>query len=281
MKTEETGYFNLWVSYALAVLVALTSVAGLFWAPTYAQETPLWAAQGMGGDAVNLVLVVPVLLVSAMQAHRGSVPARLVWIGSLFYLLYNFVIYTLAVHFNALFLVYCVVLSLSFYAVLGNLPSLPVAEIAQSYGQRAPVKSVALVFFMLASVTAAGWLHEIIPALLSGRAPQSVRDVGLPTSPVHVLDLSLLLPGLVITAIMLLRRKAVAFVLAPVLTAFLMLMSVELAGIMVAMAWKGFPTNFVIAAFFVLLAVGFAVLLWSYFRSERGHLGTSVPRTTH
>jgi hypothetical protein len=267
MKAEGTGLVTVWVSFLLSVLVAVTGVTGLFWAPIYAREVPLWATEGRGGDAVNLVLVVPVLLVSAVGAYRGSVAARLVWVGSLLYLLYNFVIYTLAVHFNALFLVYCSVLGLSFYALLENLTSLPLAEIVQSFGQRTPVKHVALVFFLLASLAAAGWLREIVPALLAGHPPQSVSDVGLPTNPVHVLDLSFLSPGLVITAIMLLRRKAVAFALAPALLTFLVLMSVQLAGIVVAMDLKGFQASLVTASFFIALAAGFATLLWFYLRT--------------
>ena len=268
MNRKETGRFILWVSVPLALLVAVTAGAGLFWAPTYAQETPLWAMEGIGGDGVNLLLVVPVLLVSAIKAQRGSVAARLVWMGVLLYLLYSFVLYTFAVHFNPLFLVYCAVLGFSFYAVVGSVPELPVEEISQSYVSRTPVKTVALVFFLIAAVTAAGWLREIIPALLAGRVPQSARDAVLLTNPVHVLDLSLLLPGLVITAILLLRRKSVAFVLAPALIAFLILMSCELVGIGVVMVRKGFSSNFAMPAFFSALAVGLALLLWRYLRSE-------------
>jgi hypothetical protein len=269
MNTQETGLFILWVSLLLAVLVAVTAVAGLFWAPTYAQEVPLWAAEAMGGDAVDLLVLVPVLLVSGLLAHRGSVPARLVWMGALLCLLYNLVIYTLAVHFNALFLVYCGVLGLSFYGILGSVTSLPFPEIARPYAERAPVKLVAVVFFLLASVTAVVELREIVPAILSGRAPQSVRDLGLLTNPIQVLDLSIALPGLVITAIMLLRRKAGALVLAPALLVALALMSMVLAGIGVAMLRKGFATGLPMVAFFIALAAGFVILLWVYFRSGR------------
>jgi hypothetical protein len=73
---------------------------------------------------------------------------------------------------------------------------------------------------------------------------------------------------LVITAILLLRRKSVAFVLAPALIAFLILMSCELVGIGVAMVGKGFSSNFAMPAFFSALAVGLALLLWRYLRSE-------------
>ena len=76
MKTKETGLSALWLSYPLAALVAVAAGAGLFWPPAYAQETPVWAAEGTGGAAVNLVLIVPILLVSARLAQRGSVGGR-------------------------------------------------------------------------------------------------------------------------------------------------------------------------------------------------------------
>jgi hypothetical protein len=118
MNTGESGRFILWISLPLAVLVAIAACAGCFWAPTYAQEKPLWAAMGLGGDAVNLFVIVPVLLASALLDRKGSVPACLVWIGTLVFLLYNFLIYALAVHFNEVFLVYCGVLGLSFFGLI-------------------------------------------------------------------------------------------------------------------------------------------------------------------
>ncbi|MBZ5563736.1 MAG: hypothetical protein LAP13_15105 [Acidobacteriia bacterium] len=268
MKTQPAGRSVFWLSFPIAALVVVTSWAGLFWPSTYAQETLNWATQGRGGDVVNVALVVPVLVVSATLALRGSQPARLVWMGSLLYLLYNFIIYTLAVHFNALFLIYCGTLGLSFYALAGSLPSLPAEEIARSYGPGAPAKTVALVFLVLASLAAVGWLQEDIPALLSHQTPQNIKDLGLLTNPVHVLDLALLLPGLVVTAIMLLRRKVLGFVFAPALITFMMLMSAQLAALIVVMGLKGFGTEYGMAGLFAALAVGFAVLLARFFAGK-------------
>jgi hypothetical protein len=144
----------------------------------------------MGGDAVNLVVLVPVLLVSAGWAQRGWIPARLVWMGALIFLLYNFAIYTVAVHFNTLFLVYCGILGGSFYALAGSLSSLSPADVAGAYGGRAPVKSIAAVLGLIGLVFGALWLREIVPALISGQTPKSLVDTGLFTHPVHILDLS-------------------------------------------------------------------------------------------
>jgi len=261
METKESGLSALWINFALAVLIAITACAGLFWPPTYARETRLWATEAMGFDAAGLVVIVPVLLVSAMLAHRGSVSARLVWMGTLIFLLYNFAIYAMAVHFNALFLVYCGGLGFSFYALVVNLPSLSPSEIAGRYGPRAPVKTVAVLLFLIAFGFAALWLGEIVPALVSGHAPKSVQDAGLFTSPVHVLDLSLLLPAFVIAAVMLLRRKPAAFILAPVLMVAGILIIVAVAGMVLAMAVRGFTIDARIAAFFLAPAAGLVLVL--------------------
>jgi hypothetical protein len=266
MKTEATNFPALWVSLPLAVLVAITACAGLWWPPTYARESALWAAQGMGGDAVNLVIIVPVLLLSAGLTQRGSICARLVWMGALVFLLYNFVIYTMAVHFNALFLAYCGILGGSFYALVGSLPSLSLADVAGAYGRRAPVKSMAAVLGLIGLAFAALWLGEIVPALISGRTPKSIADAGLITNPIHALDLSFVLPGLIATAIQLLRRRAVAFVLAPVLMVFAILMTIAIAGMMVAMSLRNFAADCTLAAFFLASAAGCTALLVRCFR---------------
>jgi hypothetical protein len=266
MKATESGFFTLWVSFALALLVALAACAGLFWASTYAQEKPLWAAMGMGGDAVNLLVIVPVLLASGSLARKGSVPACLVWIGTLVFLLYNFFIYAMAVHFNPVFPVYCAVLGLSFFGLVGFLPALSISEIAGRYGQRAPVKTTAAALFLIALVFGVQWLREIIPALGSGQAPKGVAELGLLTNPVHVLDLSFVLPANVITALLLLRRKPVAFTIAPVLLVFSTLMPVALVGMIVAMALKGLSKDYAPAAIFAAMAAALAVLLARFLR---------------
>jgi hypothetical protein len=129
----------------------------------------------------------------------------LVWLGTQGYLLYNFVIYAFGVHFNPLFLVYSATLGLCFYATVFSVRLIPAAQIAQVYGARAPRKTIAILFFLLAVSTAAFDLREDIGANLSGRIPQSISDVNQPVNFVHVLDLVFLLPSLCISAVLLWR----------------------------------------------------------------------------
>jgi len=265
MTTQRTHNPTLWTTVAIALLLAVTALAGLYWPATYARETPYSRAGGFASDIVDLLLVVPVLLISGIKGYRGSVPARLVWLGAQGYLLYNFVIYTLGVHFNALFLVYCATLGLCFYATVFSVPFIPIEQIAQAYGPRVPRKTIAIVFLVLAIPTAAFDLREDIAAILTGQVPQSVIQANDPVNFVHVLDLVFLLPALCITAILLFRRKAAGYALAPVFLTLLAIMSVELASIVTVMGRKGFGMNFPMIISFVVLAVGFVILLWLYF----------------
>src|SRR5687767_13917567 len=105
----------LWLSLLLAVLVAAASGAGILLEGTYAKESASWAAQGVGQDIVTLTLAVPLLIVSAIEASRGSKRALLVWTGVLVYLVYSYTLYAFFIHFNALFVVYTAALGLSFY----------------------------------------------------------------------------------------------------------------------------------------------------------------------
>jgi hypothetical protein len=267
MTTQRTHDPILWSTIAIALLLAVTAVAGLFWPATYAREAS--RDGGVASDIVDLFLVLPVLLISGIRGYRGSVSARLVWLGALGYLLYNFVFYTLGVHFNALFLVYCATMSLCFYAAIFCVPSVPVEQIAQAYGPRAPRKTIAVVFLALALSTTSTYLREDIPAILVGRIPQSVTEMTLPVNFVHALDLVFLLPALCITAYFLFRRKTAGYALAPVFLTLLAIMSMELVTIFAVTGHSGSGMNVRQIVFFVVLGVGFTTLLWFYFSSAK------------
>jgi hypothetical protein len=265
MTTERTHDPILWSTIAIALLVAVTAVAGLYWPATYARETPYSRTGGYASDIVDLVLVVPVLLISGIQGYRGSVPARLVWLGTQGYLLYNFVIYAFGVHFNPLFLVYSATLSLCLYATVFCVPFIPLEQIARTYGPRAPRKTIAIVFLVLAIQTAAFDLRDDIAAIRTGRVPQDVIAATTPVNFIHVLDLGFLLPALCITGILLFRRKASGYALAPIFLTLLAIMSMELASILTVMGRAGFGMSLPMIIFFLVLGVGFTILLWFYF----------------
>jgi len=261
MNNTEPGRWTLWLSFPLAVILAIASCGGLFLPSMYADETRKQAALSIGNDAGNLAFIVPALVIAAILALRGSCGARLVWMGTLAYLVYDFLGYALALHFNSMFLAYCGVLGLSFYALAGTLMALPIAEVARRYGPRTPVKTTASVLLLMGVAIVVHWLSEIVPALLAGQVPQAVRESGLLTEAVAVLDLAFGSPACMIAAILLLRRKPLGFVLGPVVLTFLALSSLVLAPMGIEMARRGFEAGRALCVIGLGLAVGNAILL--------------------
>jgi len=259
MNANPSRGIFLWLSLPLTALVVIAGYGGLFWPAIYSREMSIGVTEARATDTINIVIAAPVLVLSAVFAFGKSTGAQFVWMGTLLFFSYNFVIYAFDVHFNSLFLVYCAVLGLSFYALLASLRFLSIAEIAARYGPRAPARTVAVVFLLLASFFGVLWLREIIPALWFGVPPRSVTESAALTNPVHVLDLSFVLPAHVVAAIALLRRKPLGFVLAPVLLAFGCLMFIAIAGLMFALNLAGFPAGRGQVALLVA-AAAFAVL---------------------
>lgn len=183
------------ITFGIAALVLTTSLLGLLASWPYASETDNWRIQAHGQDLGNL-LAVAALVAALVPATRGSLRGLLVWAGSLLYLAYAFVIYALTVHFGPLFLPYVAVLGLSVYALVFGLRwwhgGVRVARRPLVLGS-AVIASLAVLFVLL-------WLGSIVPALLSGRVPSELAESGLVANPVHVLDLALVLPGMLITA---------------------------------------------------------------------------------
>jgi len=278
MTSKRTYDPMLWSSVVLALLVAATAVVGIWWPAAYARETPYSRAGAVGSDLVDLFVVAPVLLISGIKGYRGSIPARLVWLGAQGYLFYNFVIYAFAVHFNALVLLYCATLSLCFYSTVLALPFIPIGQIAAACAPRAPRKTVAITFIVLVLSTAVFDLLEDVAAIAAGRIPQSIVVLNQPVNFVHVLDLAFLLPGLCITAVFLLRRKAAGYALAPVMLALLAIMSVELASIVAMMGRAGFGMNFTMIGSFMVLGVAFTALLGFYLARANGSAWIGLDR---
>lgn len=160
-----------------------------------------------------------------------------------------------------MFLAYCGVLGLSFYCLAGGFAALPVGEIARRYAPRTPVKTAAIVLLLMGVVIVFHWLSEIVPALLGGRVPQAVRESGLLTEAVAVLDLAFGAPACLIAAILLLRRKPMGFVLGPVVLTFLALSSLVLAPMGMTMARRGFASGYGLCAIGLGMAAGTVVLL--------------------
>ena len=148
MRTNHHNTIILALSFPLAILVIVASYSGLCIPDTYSQETVNWTVQAIGQDTINLFLITPFLMITSWLASKKNRIALLLWSGGIFYLIYTFVIYCFAVHFNQMFLVYCLILGLSFYSFLYFLCSHIKEPISEWFHDKIPVKRIGVYLFL-------------------------------------------------------------------------------------------------------------------------------------
>jgi len=256
------------LSFLLAASLTVVSIFGAFAPATYERDAPSMAAQGMGQDWVDLFLVVPLLILSLTFMLRGSRVGAYLYGGTLLYVLYSFFIYTFGVHFNRLFLLYCLTLGASLYAFVLFLCALSRQEVENWFGNKIPARATAVYLLIVASMFYFLWLKDVVPATLNDAVPKSVSDYGLLVNPVHVLDLAIALPGLVIAALLLLKKRRMGYILTPIFLVFVLILAVALIGMGVMLKLKGVSDDISIAVIFAVLAVISTIFLLMFL----GHL---------
>ena len=253
----------LWLSIAAALLAVAGSVIALAVRSIYASLTPVFLPQALAQDVANLAIAAPALLVCAMLSLRGSLRAYLLWVGVLAFTVYNYVIYAFSIPFGPLFLLWVAVLGMCLYSLIGGLTAVDHAAVAAGFTSRRAIIVVAWFLVIIAVLFSLLWLSEDVPALLEGRSPQSLRDIALPTNPVHILDLGFFLPAVIATGVLLLRRRPFAFTVAPVLIVFLALTGVPILIAPFVQAIRGEAAGWGVAVpIGTLIAASLGLLAW-------------------
>ena len=82
---------------------------------------------------------------------------------------------------------------------------------------RTPVKCIGGFMLFFAVLLGGLWIAMSLSYVFSGNIPQSIVDTGHPTAVVFATDLSILIPGMGLGAVLLLKRKPWGYVLSTIL----------------------------------------------------------------
>lgn len=205
------------LSILIAVFATIASAGGLLLPGLY-RDNMFVTSAWMGNDVITLFLAVPILVMAMIFSKHGSLKAQLVWMGTLDYMLYNYAFYLFGSVFNWFFLLYVALLGLSIFALIFGLIHLDLNEINRHVHERMPVGWIAAYMLFVATGLSLIYITQSIGFIFTGDVPAIVTNTGHPTNVVFALDLTLLVPFLILGAILLLRRKPWGFVLAGILT---------------------------------------------------------------
>jgi MFS family permease len=199
-----------------AVLIGLMVVQaalGLVVDGLYPEEP--WAVAALrGNDLVTLVLVAPLLAgATFLTGSRPSTASVVVWLGLLFYGVYNYAYYAFGAAFSDVFLLHVAALAVSVYALLMAGTSIDVRGVAEGVRGGGWARAVA-VFTTLVGVALIGaWGTMSLRFAVTGELPQDV----MPPSAVHLvyaLDMAVLAPVFLLGGVLLWRRLPWGSVLA-------------------------------------------------------------------
>ena len=202
----------------LAALAAAVSAAVSLLDPGLLRGAAVTDGNLRGTALVVLVVGVPLVLVAAQRAGRGSAPAVVAWLAALFFVGYQGVLFCFATPMNRLFPAYVAMLGLAGWASVALVGAIDVDAVAARLG-RVP-RPVPVVLGSVAALNALVWLARAVPVSWTGMPPASVTGSGLDTSPVLVQDLALWLPLAIVVSVLAWRGSAWGGLLASALLLF-------------------------------------------------------------
>jgi len=266
---EDTGFHKtiLSLSIPLTILIIIASYFGLFIPGTYSKETLDWIAQAIAQDFVDLFVVTPLFIISLVLFIKKNKAFIFIWGGAVLYFIYTFFIYCFDVHFNQMFIIYCWILGLSVYAFLYFLLTQSKENIMGWFKDEIPIRTTSFYLIILACLFYALWLSSIMPSIFINVTPKETTELNLPTNPIHVLDLSIFLPGIFAVAILLLRKKSLGFLLAPVFLTFLVLMDTALIAMVIVQYDNNLVGDLSLAYIMGILAFISFILLIRFLKS--------------
>ncbi len=235
------------LSIMLAALMTIQSAGGLFIRGLYRDN--VWVASAwLANDLVTLLVAVPVLALSLLLSRRGSTRARLVWLGALYYGLYNNMYYLFGSAFNPFFLVYVAVAIASSFGLVAGLTELDADSIRREFTAETPRKIVGSWMFLFAGTLGVMWIGQCTVSIATGQLPQLIADSGGITHLVAVLDLWMIVAPAVLAGAWLIRGRSWGYVLTPsllvqgILTTMVLIVSAPvMSGAGIAGAWALVP----------------------------------------
>jgi hypothetical protein len=252
------------LSWIVLALMALSGVVTVVVNDLLASESSWGREAFRGGELVSLVVAVPLLAGALIAVRRGSTRAQAVWIGMLLYAAYNYAYAVFGTTFNDAFLIHIGAFSASVFALTCAIPALDHARIEEAFRDVRAAKAVGVFLVIVGVGQGLLWLFILVRNAITGEV---LHDI--PVSGQHLvfaLDLALLVPSLVLSGVLLARRRPFGFLFGTAMAVMGAVYQVNLmmAGVFGAAAEvpgvKAFPpesvvltTAFIIAALSLLL----------------------------
>jgi hypothetical protein len=201
------------LSWLVVAVVTAASLASVLIRNLYPDETP-WAREAFrGGDLVTLVVAVPLLIGALVAVRRGSIRAQALWIGVLFYTLYMYAYAVFGATFNDVFLLHIAAFSLSMFALACALPAIDLGAISAAFRPSRTTTAIGVFLVIVGALQGGLWVFVVVRNAINGEVIHDIPVLGQHL--VFALDLAMLVPMLIVSGVLLARRRPAGYLLAP------------------------------------------------------------------
>lgn len=195
--------------------------------------------QAIPQDIVTLIFGIPLLIISLVLARKRLLKGSILLAGLLGYFLITYMMYTFIAMYNRLFLVYVLLMSTSLFAFILTLLDFNIEKLSSVFSAKLSIRFVGGYLMISTTIIGLLWLARVIPSLISGTVPIEVEHGT--TLTVQAFDLAFFLPGMFLAGLLLIKRKAFGYLLAPISTVSNALIMVALLSKGISMKLTGIP----------------------------------------
>lgn len=196
-------HISFYLSIVATILAGTAAGIGLFNAEIYYDNAFVKSAW-YANDCVTLLVVVPILFIVLIVSKNGDLKPKLIWLGLISYLFYTYAFYLFGAAFNNIFLLYVAIYATSFFAMITALISLPVKNII---GTSKILRGVSIFLILISIMLCIVEIPPCFTFITKGTLPEIVLKSQIHTSIVYALDLSFVVPTIVLAAVLLWQNK--------------------------------------------------------------------------
>lgn len=201
------------LSVIILALATIASLGGLFIPNLYRDQTDFVLGAWYANDLVTLFLAIPLLLGAIFFKHKGSVRGHLVWMGMVYFMMYNFAYYLFGAAFNWFFLIYVALFTLAIVALIIGVVETDQESITGK-GTNRVTKIVSGFMVIWSLILSIAWIGQWVDFVRTDMLPALIVQTKGATHLVAALDLSFVIPLAFISGIWLWQNRPWGYVLA-------------------------------------------------------------------
>lgn len=181
----------------------------------YARNSLSMAVQAIAQDYVTLILVLPCTMTALFLTRKKNILGEFILTGLLGYFLYTYMSYAFLMYYNSLFLVYVVLMALSFYGFVIGINKLLGNGVVDKLEAKMKTKGLRIFLFITGIAIGLMWMGRIFPTITNDTAPEGLDNCA--TLVIQAMDLGIIVPACFVISYLLKRRSKMGYVLGPVI----------------------------------------------------------------